>query len=180
MKYVVFLLVFWLFWPGSMFVFGIVFESRILPIWKHQSKAFIPGDFCVGIMFLGIKILRDGGYNKNDSLSAFTALLTVLAYLAAIIVQSKDTKPYKRCAIRSPTKILNDSTYFLFPFLIIHFGWPVIIAKTPYVAVFWGAVAAFIAAAIWDAKRGFAEEDVYYRHPDDWKPIWKTKKLKKY
>ncbi len=180
MQYVLFLLVFWLFWPGSMFIVGLIFESRILPFWKHQSRAFIPGDFCVGVMFLGIKILRDHGYNENDPLSAFTILLIVLAYSAAVVVQDKDIKPYKLRATRSPTKILNDSTYFLFPFLILYSGWPIIVAKTPYVSIFWGAVAAFAAAAVWDAKRGFTEEDVRLRHPDDWQPIWKTKKIRRY
>lgn len=182
MKYIVFLLVFWLFWPGSMFVFGIVFESRILPIWKHQSKAFIPGDFCIGIMFLGIKILRDNGYKPDDyPLNTFKILLIVATLIVTISIQDKDTQAYPPRAAKSPTKKLHDCVgYGLFPFFVVYSGWPIVFLKTPYVLIFWGALAAFITFVAWDNKRGFTKEDIRYRHPDDWKPIWVTKKLKHY
>ena len=32
---------------GIIFILGIVGESRIIPIWKHQSRAFIPGELAL-------------------------------------------------------------------------------------------------------------------------------------
>ncbi len=182
MQYVLFLLVFWLFWPGIMFVFGIIFESRILPFWKHQSKAFIPGDFCIGVMFLGIKVLWDKGYRPEDySIGVSKILLIIAIFMVVLSVRDNDIQSYPPRSAKSPTKKLHDYVgYGLFPCLIVYFGWPIIFLETPYVLIFWGALVVFIAFVAWDFKRGFTKEDVQYRHPDDWRPIWKTKKLRRY
>lgn len=45
------LIIAWAVTPGGVILVGIVFESRIVPIWKNQSRGFMPGDIALGVMF---------------------------------------------------------------------------------------------------------------------------------
>lgn len=185
---------------GIIFILGIVGESRIIPIWKHQSRAFIPGDLALLVTVASVfafwhsEFVPKSGtmwwfifsYNSSISRSMYYCILFVEMVIIIsfnLYMIKKDHKRYHYRSVKSPTKWWHDYLGFAYiPFVILRRGIPVII---PYeVNVFsimvWVSLAFYAAMVVWDSYRPATSEDVYLRHPDDWAPIWKTKKIKKY
>lgn len=99
--------------PVTMFIIGILAEKRILPIGKGQSRAFIPGDFCLGpIMGLAvaqIPLLPKSGFWQ----SWFWPVAVVVVAIVAIVFQRLvgDAPNYKvseGATANSPTKWYHD------------------------------------------------------------------------
>lgn len=172
---------FWLFWPGLMFLVGFVGESRLVPIWKHQSKVFIPGEF-----FLGTALVAELGMWKvrtsiwSDNLGMWVIVVSMVILILFPALRNRDVVNYPPRAIKSPTKITHDIVgYILIPIAMIGLGVPYIplIFMRDNLAnwvVFLASMVGYSVCVAIDCKNGFTLEDTQARHPSDWRPIWET------
>ena len=173
------------FWPGLMFVVGFIGESRLVPIWEHQSKAFFPGDLTLPIMLLALFGLHQRTY-LDPSWKGYESWIFIGIFLAmipiALIFRHLDAAHYPGIAMMSPTKIVHDFIgYYLFPAVLISLGLPQLIdciakkdwRSLPNWIIFGLALAFYIVCTLYDIYHPATAEDVIARHPMDWKPIWK-------
>lgn len=178
------LLAFWLIWPGLMFIVGFIGESRLVPVGRHQSKAFMPGDLMLGIMVLALISLYAYKPEAPDwwgFLGAWWIAIAVVMALLALLARAHDVTSYPTRAGNSPTKILHDVIgYFLIPMILVGMGIPKLVAGImrggefylPGWAVFLSALAFYMLCVFVDIKKGVTPEDIRMRHTEDWQPIW--------
>ena len=178
----------WIIWPGLMFVVGAIFESRIVPIGKSQSKMFFPGDLAIGIMFVAFISMYDktgARIPMVDSPYWWLPLATVLA-VVALRVRRSDVLNYPLRAGKSPTKITHDIMgYFLSPLVLIGLGIPQLgmleeegifaATRMGWFAVAMSAVLYLFCTAL-DAITFYDSSDIASRHPEDWVPIWRNRR----
>lgn len=178
----------WLIWPGLMFLVGFIGESRLVPIVKHQSRAFLPGDLAFVPMLMALLGLQNRtidlgsfwGYNPVFIIAVYAIMIPV-----ALWMRHNDVKNYPKRSGLSPTKITHDfcGYYLIFATLIV-MGIPQLIdciitkdtAHFAEWATFGLGLAYYIVCVIVDAKNGWTIDDVKARHPEDWAPIWARKK----
>lgn len=177
----------WLFWPGVMIIVGFVFESRFIPISEGQSKAFMPGDLSLAVMFVSLLNIHERtisnkawwGYSPNS-----WAIIIVVTTIIAILLRWNDAQNYpNRRSVMSPTKITHDLVgYFLIPTVLVGLGLPQLIESIAYKQLFqhqisWGvlgvAILLYVSCVIYDVIRPATVEDMELRHPANWKPIWR-------
>ncbi len=122
----------WLIWPGSMFLVGWIGESRLVPIRRHQSKAFLPGDFAFGVMAIAFieiynTIVPQTGTEllKDHANSAF--LWGVVLFFTTgigIHLRLREEESYDPRAWNGPTKITHDIVgYFMIPTILVGLLW---------------------------------------------------------
>lgn len=172
---------FWLFWPGLMFLVGFVGESRLVPIWKHQSKVFIPGEF-----FLGTALVAELGMWKvrtsiwSDDLGMWAIVISMVILILFPALRNRDVVNYPPRAIKSPTKTTHDIVgYILIPIAMIGLGVPyipLIFMRDNWAnwVVFLASMVSYSVCVAIDCRNGFTPEDTQARHPSDWRPIWET------
>ncbi|MBQ6605612.1 hypothetical protein IJH66_01365 [Candidatus Saccharibacteria bacterium] len=180
------LLVYWLIWPGLMFLVAAIFESRAVYLGKGQSRMFFPGDFFLGVWIITFMVM-DARYPVQLDW-AFTPtywLIVAAVFIVVMIgVRIPDSNRYPVRSANSPTKLTHDFIgYFLSPFLISGFGVPQLVY--PFVnfdhlkltwklwALVFGCFAVFLGLIIYDCSNPPTKIDMLRRHPDDWKPIWR-------
>lgn len=129
-KYLLVLLLWLFFWPGGMFLIGLIGEKRLVPIWKHQARAFLPGDMMFGIIVVAFGgvfsaiATRTGTIMLEKSANSVWSLLPafVVALAVYFILHNKEKDDYKVRALHSPTKIAHDLVgYILMPQVLISF-----------------------------------------------------------
>ena len=123
--------------PIMMFLIGIIFEKRILPIGKGQSWAFWPGDLALGpilaLIVSQISLLPHRGWWRGW----LWLTLVIIGAVAAIVFMRVigDAPAYRGsegATANSPTKWYHDIVlYGIFGTLIVVPGIPVLIA-TPW------------------------------------------------
>lgn len=179
------LLVSWLIWPGLMFLVGAIFESRLIPIGRGQSWAFIPGDFSLGVMATALLVMYTDTGKDIPLVGSACWWIPVIVVLGVIAVfwHRNDVSYYPPRAGRSPTKILHNFVgYFLFPVILVGLGVPQIVEA--FVSgmslsilrcwlIFVAALAFYLVCVLHDTFSAPTAKDIYRRHPDDWRPIWK-------
>jgi len=181
------LLVLWLIWPGTMFIVGMVGESRLVPIVKRQSRAFLPGDLSLAVMFLALLSLHDRtcsnplywGYNPEWWICVMVVMLFV-----AMKLRAGDVVNYPPRSGNSPTKLAHDAIgYWFIPSCLIALGVPqladIFMGESEILIswlVFSGAIIFYGICVAVDAVKGWTPEDVAARHPENWTPIWAQKK----
>ena len=180
------LFVLWLVWPGLMFLVGVLFESRLIPIGRGQSWAFFPGDFSLGVMTTALLLMYAN--TGTDILLVGSAYwwipVIVVLGVIAIFWHRNDVSFYSPRAGRSPTKVLHNLVgYFCFPVILVGLGVPQVVhiftgggisSKTLYCwVVFVAALAFYLVCVLHDVISPPSAKDINRRHPDDWRPIWK-------
>lgn len=182
------LVIFWLIWPGLMFLVGFILESRLVPIGDSQSKMFFPGDLSLGVMLVAII----GMYTKTgvDDVPLihephWWLALVIIVGLSALWLRNNEAPNYPGFAFRSPTKITHDIMgYFIIPFVLLGFGIPQLIMLKfgvfEAVRMNWFALALaivfFLFCGAMDLLTFYDRKDIATRHPDDWQPIWRKKR----
>lgn len=190
LEYLTGLIIAWVIWPGLMFVVALIGESRILPLWKNQSKAFFPGDLALSMIVLNCYAFWHSEYApgaknfwyKFTFTPWVTVLIGVLVICIGVFLHTNDCKNYPAQAANSPTKWVHDIMgYFVLLFLIIWF-----VPATLFVEFnFYGITSVFLGVfygimTMIDILSGFNAKIIYARHPYDWQPLWKTRKIVKY
>ena len=180
------LVLLWLIWPGLMFAAGFIGESRLVPIFEHQSKAFFPGDLVLPIMLLALFGLHRRTY-LNPSWKGYSTMFFVVIFIAmipiALLFRYLDVAHYPATAMYSPTKIIHDLIgYYLYPSILLILGLPQLVdcfikkdrSSLLNWVVFGLALLFYFICTFYDMYLHPATEaDVIARHPSDWVPIWK-------
>ncbi|MBQ3292727.1 hypothetical protein IJG93_00240 [Candidatus Saccharibacteria bacterium] len=185
-NWLILLLLSWLIWPGMMLLVGIIFESRLVPVWKHQAKAFLPGDLAFGVIFVSLVSMyaKSGLDFPMYNIWFGWLVLTVLDLAVFLPIRKIDVANYPPRARRSPTKMVHDLIgYFFIPILLAYFGLMQVLIQSSFIKrlflMEWLCIGAgglfYLACLIADLTAGCTAEDVELRHPEDWKPIWISK-----
>ncbi|RYC74549.1 hypothetical protein [Candidatus Nanosyncoccus alces] len=129
-KYLMVLLLWLFFWPGGMFLIGLVGEKRLVPIWKHQARAFLPGEMMFSIIVVAFGGVFSTITTRTGTImlekSANSVWLLLPAFIVALIVyfflHNREKGCYEIRALYSPTKIAHDIVgYILIPQVLISF-----------------------------------------------------------
>lgn len=176
------LLVWWILWPGLMFLVGSVLESRRIPIGGRQSRAFLPGDLCFGPAFVSLISM----YTDHKPSFAYDPkwwmILSTFIGLIAWLLRKLDCANYtkKGCkgACASPTKITHDVVgYFMIPTILTGLAVPKLRTLDANWIIFAVSILGYAACVTWDNKLfppdSYTTELLNYRHPSKSKPIWR-------
>ena len=176
---------------GGMFLIALIGESRILSFWKYQSRVFFPGDLL--LCFASMMAFHDW-YFLEKEVSYATKNSSIIIGIACslylfIFGRKNDASNYSKRARYSPTKLYHDILgYLIFGFIvfarlipgifIIGLGYGVDIFARVFTLylIFMGP---YCILALLDIGTNPDEEVLEKRHPSDWAPIWKTKKILK-
>lgn len=177
---------------GGMFLIALIGESRILHLWKFQSKAFFPGDLL--LCFALVIAFRNWHFLENRAAYTTpvwpTILVSIVGSLSFFLTERNgDASNYPKRARYSPTKLYHDVLGYLvadFIFLVRLVPGLFIIGLDCgavsfckmllfYLITFIGPYCVLVC---WDMKK-LNMEVLEKRHPSDWAPIWKTKKILK-
>ncbi len=171
----------WLATPIMFVVIGLLLESRLVPLWRHQARSFIPGDFLLGVTmatgwYLYPRVANDGIWSSVWLWGAAFAVGIVLAYVWHEKIEAPNYEPR---ALKSPTKLYHDfGLYGVYGPLLFMIAvpavfytpwdvasWPVkIVALLPFVG--------WVACLVYDAKH-LTPDDARQMHPGNWRaPDW--------
>ena len=168
---------FWLFWPGGMFIVAHLIEHRKVHLGKGQSRMFFPGDFTLGvgtISFIGIHAKSPVGYEWVYG-SHYWEITAIFFFVVMVVFRHFDIARYEKHCKNTPTKLAHDfAGYFVCAWLLIGLGLPQLIwsfshwtfsdAPTEW-AIFAGCAAFFIAMTIWDLTHPATADDLLKMHP---------------
>lgn len=186
----------WLFWftllafnlvAYGMFLVAYVFESRVigvdLPIWRNQSKAYLPGDF-------GLSIVVAVGLNiRQNSTIQWTNTIWFLCLCFGIGLFSYfgarkflyTPKHYTRIAWESPSKRYHDKVMFFgFCTTAVYICLPAYFFTNGHLFV---KIFGLFGLVVWIGGIAYdiitKETPNKYQHPNEcYLPIWKTFKKK--
>lgn len=175
--------------PYTMILVAILFESRFpgaganrLPLWRGQSKAYLPGALGLAFMVTTCLYLRSK-IEFNVTLSVLLGLASIGLGVVVFYVMRKlmNSQESRKRSWRSPSKVWHDFVaFFLFTAALFYVCIPVwsaaLIIEPQWqlpcllgigvAAVFWGG------GMLYD--RLFPERlDATRRHPDQWEWFWR-------
>ena len=165
--------------PYAMYAVAYLFESRVpgrdVPIWRGQSKAFVPGDLALALAFAAAM--------TNKPVKPVTprshAIGLVIGVLALIVVRRVTYKPgdYTIEAWRSPSKLYHDVV------ICVLFGWLGFTRMTPFYRTPQSeqtalkvlgllAMSVWVSGVVWDELHD--EVPNPRQHPTIYRPIWQS------
>ena len=184
------LVLFWLLWPGSIIIVGMIFESRTVPLLRYQSIVFMPGGLLIGVMLVSVITakLKTKKMVKwwNSQIWWFVVLFSMA--IIGYFLHTNDIASYSPRSACSPTKVLHDVLgYFIIPSVLVGLGIPEIISYAAFprrnkkasrwLMVLIGAILAFTVLFVFDNMREITPYDIEQRHPSNWEPLWETTQI---
>ncbi|MGV9001973.1 MAG: hypothetical protein ACOH18_03375 [Candidatus Saccharimonadaceae bacterium] len=171
--------------PYAMYPVAYIFESRLpglgvnnVPVWKDQSRAYMPGDFGLALVVTVCLQYRASEMTPWTN-SLWFKLASTLVGIATFLLARRflyTPKEYSISAWNSPSKRYHDFVmYFLFCAVAVYVCLPV------YFIVNWSehwAVHVFglMGLAVWIAGNiyDFTHNEIpnNRQHPDEYVPIW--------
>ncbi|MBC7943462.1 hypothetical protein H7X68_03120 [Candidatus Saccharibacteria bacterium] len=166
----------------AMYIVAYVFESRLpgrdVPVWRGQSKAFMPGDFglsllvAVGVFYYGDVTADWTGSNWFKMLSIVVGVVTFLVSRQFLYTQ----RDYSWQAWCSPSKRYHDFVMFLlFCAVALYICLPSYLL-TSWTETVLSKLLGLLGLAIWvvgnvyDFTHGEVPND--RQHPSVYQPIW--------
>lgn len=174
--------------PYFMYVIAYIWESRTpgygkgkVPVWKGQSRAFLPGDFGLAL-FLAIGLDL---YTLGDVFQWMTSYVYIVLAgpVFATIVFTVGRKvlynpnDYTPEAWRSPSKLWHDGVMFILvaalaavfalPGYFSHFN----VSNVVLIGFGLSGLILWVLGLAYDAWKKQVPNQ--YQHPSTWKPIWK-------
>ncbi|MBI3494894.1 hypothetical protein HY004_02855 [Candidatus Saccharibacteria bacterium] len=155
-----------------------------MPLWREQSKAFIPGDIGLGVMLATGWYLYpqiSAGSVWGSAIMPFTGLWVgcFTCYLMRTKFDGENNYPLR--ALRSPTKRYHDFLLYIgYLAVIITICVPAILFGTSWSGNFEVKMVGVTGFAIWlagmalDATDPKMPEKSKKMHVTDYQPIWKT------
>lgn len=155
-----------------------VFESRLpgkdVPIWRNQSKAFIPGDTGLSILVaVGVYYFPKSFLSTNEAILLLTASSSIGVVVFSVARKYLYTpRDYSPEAWKSPTKIWHDVVMFwMFTTAVIFVCVPSYI-YIPFSAKVFGlsGLVLWLLGNAWD----FTHHEIpnNFQHPTLYMPIW--------
>lgn len=169
--------------PYGMFAVAWVFESRVpgrdVPVWRGQSKAFVPGDLglalaaAVGVVLASVQGLPAWALSWQWLLVSAAVVIVTLVIGRRVLYNADD---YTISQWRSPSKRYHDIVMFgVFPALAAMFVVPMYFQSWLGMGIAFrligiGGVACWAGGVVWDALHH--EVPNANQHPHDWRPLW--------
>ena len=175
-------------WPGSLFIVGIIGESRLIPVDHHQSKTFWPGELALPVMALPLFLEFDRGFRIPEYGYYLIAGMFVAWLPIAIKLWRDDSTWYGPRANRGPTKIWHNlGGFVLAPVAVVPVAFIIVIERIRgNFDMSWVGFSIYVIAAAFyvycmatEKKLERGDKDIGIRHPEDWQPIWRTRRLRK-
>lgn len=116
-RFLVTLGVAWTITPLLFILIGVLFESRLVPLGRNQSRAFMPGDLALGV------VLASGWYlfpqvSVTSVWRADPLMLAISLVAGGLLCWAMrkrfDGPAYHPRALRSPTKVYHDFVLYIF------------------------------------------------------------------
>ena len=182
------LLLAWVFTPLGMIAVGVIFESRVVPLWRNQAKSFMPGEAALGVVFaagcyLSPQVAKDSIWASAKVPIAGLFIGFVVCYLMRTKFDGENN--YSRAALDSPTKRYHDYVmYVIYLAGMVAICVPAILTATSWtgsnldIKLF--ALAFFtvwIAGLLRDGTDPKMREKSKKMHVTIYRPIWKTWKV---
>lgn len=150
-----------------------------VPVWKGQSKAFLPGDLGLTLFLtVGFKLFLQSRDESTIGIQwlilAAVILSLVTSFVGKRVLYSKSS--YSESSWNSLTKRYHDGVMFAtFPFLVVLWGVPgyyfgISTGKWRIIAVGFFGLAFWVAGLIWDALSKEVPNE--FQHQAGGKPIW--------
>lgn len=163
-----------------MYVVAFVFESRTpsftkfdenhTPVWRKQSKAFLPGDFGLALFIAAATPKWPTSY-----WSVAVGLLVCVAAFVGLRFVTYKPSDYTKSAWNSPSKRYHDYVISsVFAFTAVTWWWPINLLQESTSQ--WQIMAAAVGFAVWLA--GLAIDGVFkqvpnkYQHPSVYSARW--------
>lgn len=194
------LAVVWLITPVMMFVVGLVFEGRMLPISpRHQFLSFFPGDLFLGAMTAGLLTLArrlPDGHHWYNAWWWHVPVLVITCVVAFVITKGEYSDPngYGHRAVLSPTKLYHNGVlYGLYGYVVV----VLLVAVTTMVvqSTSWTLgllyLLTLVPGAVWACLLVLEQNDAFLErivpgvsaeevkkermenaHQSDWRPLW--------
>lgn len=171
----------------AMYLVAYVLESRVpgkdAPIWRYQSKAYVPGDFGLSLMVaVGLYIRTSSATVEWADSRWYLGLCCVIGLLVYNFARKFlfTDKDYTWGAWRSPSKRYHDKVMFfgfcsaaLYICLPAYFFTETVLT-VKLIGLF--GLLIWIGGNVYDAVT--KETPNQYQHPSVYLPIWKTKAKK--
>lgn len=171
----------WLLSPLGMVLVGWVLESRWVPWWRDQARAFIPGDFLLGIVFAVGYYLTPQVELASWWRSLEFAGLTFMGAIGLFCLMryKLDGPKYPPGALKTPTKRYHDYA------LYVGYAWVLLFVCVPAIltvalrgpANFGVTFVAFAALTIWVVMLVLDETNPDVpssrAHAYSYNPIWR-------
>ena len=161
--------------PGMVFILGWTLESRTVPIWKYQSKAFIPGDLGIALTFAAMATgARDATFPARFPISATAWPWAVAVFAVAVIVimRHRERRFYHWKSHWSATKLWHDVAGYgvLVGFLVYFLPFFLTTTRVELRIMASAGVFIWICGALADSFTDpeKAKELAEKRHPSDW------------
>ena len=125
----------WTVTPIGFILVGIVFESRLVPLWRDQARGFMPGDIALGVVFAVGYYLTPQVDLKDWWRSVEFALVVLVVSIATFYLMRKkfDGPNYTDDALKTPTKRYHDYVLFGgYTWVLIYLCVPAILTSTSW------------------------------------------------
>jgi hypothetical protein len=179
------LIIAWVVTPLGMILVGLVFESRLVPLWRNQSKAFIPGDIGLGVVvatgWYMYPQIPDGSFWSSGRIALLIAPI-VCILICFVMRKQVDVNVYSRGALNSPTKRYHDYfLYLLYMWFLVAISAPAILFGTTWSgenltvklhALVWFAV--WLTGMVVDLQDPRMKHKITQMHVAVYRPIWRT------
>lgn len=165
----------WIFTPGLFVLMGLVGESRLVPLVKNQSRAFMPGDLFLGWVF------ATGWYFHPEFDNLLLGIGLAVGGVGLVLMRSKfdGINNYPIRALQSPTKMYHDYILYVgYTAALVSVAVPGVLTSS-WDGVVLAKVVALVAFAIWviglmiDGLDQGMPQKRPLMHPSDWQPIWR-------
>jgi len=172
--------------PYALFVVAYIGESRRpgnnpddVPVWRDQSRAFLPGDFGLALMFTCCLQYR-GDVTARWAVSTWLGLSALCIGIATFLFARLflyTTANYSKAAWNSPSKRYHDFVmYLLFGAAAIYVCIPVYFASQWQSSVLVKLLGLF-GLAVWVVGNIYdfthSETPNRRQHPHEYQPIWR-------
>lgn len=145
------LLIGWITMPGMMFVVAGISERRIMPFWRGQSRAFIPGDLMLGVAFAAsvyqIRLLPNDGWWSNGWYPVAVAVIAALLFMVMrLFIDAPGYDKAPGASKDCPTKWFHDIVGYLIYGTVLGVVAIPTLFSTPFS---WAKVAEIVGLVVW-------------------------------
>lgn len=174
-RFLVALFAAWALTPVWFIVVGIICESRVVPLWRNQSRAFMPGDLALGVTF------ATGWYLHPR----FDPTLLVIGLVAGVVLlclmrrKFDGTNNYPLPTLRSPTKVYHDYVLYIgYVAALVSVAVPGILMSSwsdamPLKVIGLIAFVVWLSGLVADGLDPDMPRKRKLMHVSDWRPIWR-------
>lgn len=172
--------------PYALYLVAYVFESRRpgdgpndVPVWKDQSRAFMPGDFGLALM-VAVCLQYRGDVTARWATSGWSAIAALSIGLGVFLFARRflyTPKDYSRRAWNSPSKLWHDFVMFLLFSAVAAYVCVPVYLTTDWKTLVLAKLISLFGLALWCLGNVYDfthhETPNSRQHPSTYRPIWR-------